>query len=123
MKRRRKPGRFDHWANRIRVDSENSVVRVLIGGLSEEKSLEIVKKAIPEANRLLDERASLRRFRPPYTIRFLDENERAILTLAESKAICDELTLTESGISQIVAEDSRGRKASVRIEVLNLPPA
>lgn len=122
--------RFASSGARIRADAENAVVRVSIAGLDQEGAIDLIKMADAEAMKLLNIRTSLRRFRPPITIRFLDAKGRVAMTLARSGCTLEEpgdtiadfalekpAEAAPSVCSWTVAEDSRGRKASVRMEI------
>jgi hypothetical protein len=106
----------DRQQSRIRVDAENSTIHVFIGTLALDEASELILSAWEQACGLLDERASLRRFRPPYTLTFLDDNETPFLT---SRGFRGEPLGTGSSV---VAEDVRGRRARVRVEVTDSFP-
>jgi len=89
-----------------------------------EEAVRIIEQGQRDALALLDERAVLRRFRPPYIIHYVDRDGRVLMTFSGSKVTCDVDAFVESAPSEIVAEDGRGRKASVRLEVeARLPSA
>lgn len=87
----------------IRVDEDANVVSGDISDpeLSREATIEIIERIEEEALRLVYARASLRRFQRPITLHFLDAPKRSPEIIS----------------ARWEAEDVRGRKASVRIEI------
>jgi hypothetical protein len=115
---------------RIRVDAENNVVRVAIGGLTFEAASKLLGRAHGEAMKLLDARTRARRFRPPHTVWVLDADGRVEFQVEISRGtirvgdanekiggFAIERKKDASSVSSIVAEDGRGRQASIRLEV------
>jgi hypothetical protein len=107
-----------------KVKSQNNqfhaVVRVSIAGLDEQAAIEAIQKAHEEAFSRL--RIPTRRFVAPTTLRYMDSKGRTQAAISDfSHYVADASSPQMSepeNVFFIVVEDSRGRKARVRIEIV-----
>ena len=85
----------------IHDEDDEQVVEVSIAGLGNNTGRDyVLERVCLEARKLISVRAMKRRFRPPIETHFVKETDSG-----------DKIT------GALVAQDARGRKASVRVEI------
>jgi hypothetical protein len=80
-------------------------------------AFDTIKRANAEAVKLLETRASRRRFKRPVTMRSFDSSGNLIMKHDKSGWTWGEDSAETGEPGSIVLEDARGRKASVRLEI------
>ena len=99
----------------IADEAGEQIVSASIAGLAESAALAVVERANTEAVKLLETRASQRRFKRPITIRHFDSKGNVMWKYVGRTFVWEGPERGEP--SSIVLEDARGRKASVRVEI------
>lgn len=104
---------------KIRVNLDARTVSASIAGLDWASADIVVKGALAEAHKLLETSARLRHFRRPITYRSFDPSGNLIMKHDASGCTWGEDSPERGEPGAIVFEDTRGRKASVRVEIAN----
>ena len=101
----------------IHVDEDDSVVRASIAGLALSAAAYVVERANAEAYKLLETRARLRHFRRPVTVRSFGSSGNLLAKFGPSGCTWGEDSPERGEPGEIVFEDARVRRASVRVEI------
>ena len=101
----------------IHVDEDDSVLTVPIADLSQSAAVTVIEAAQTEALKMLNTRAALRRFRPPVIVRHFGIDGNLIMKWDGSNWARGEDSSERGEPGSIVYEDSRGRRASIRLKI------